>query len=319
MRPPRPTPPAALKPRSPDATRAAAARRPAFTLIELLVVVSIIALLIGIIIPTLQIARDKAKDTACQANQRSLVQAWHSFIAEKRRFPNDDDARSPTDLPPIGGRWGGATTKLKDAYGRVVTMQDRPLNEYVGLDSATRTRLNAFRCPRDNGAIYAGYNFDLRQADGLATEYVDDDGSDNSLFFIEGNSYYANDWVWANVGAFSGAGTMHWNHFNVPDQVLVYPSDTMCIADGGAAYSLSMTPEQRANYGVKLAWWHGDDAAFMGMWDGSVRFVRSHIGGAGPEFNRWLIPERHNPEGTPVARFSGLRNPGASTNGNGAD
>jgi prepilin-type processing-associated H-X9-DG protein len=281
------------------------------------VVVSIIAILIGIIIPVLGIARSRAQETICQVNQRNIMPAWHSYIAERRRFPNYETAVRPNQSPPYGNAWGGASPKLQTANGTAVTARVRPLNEYLDLDGATRARLEVFRCPLDNGAKDGGV-ISLRDADGSNTVYVDDEGTDDSMYFLRGNSYYANDWIWANVGSIDGIGPRQnprWNHFNVPDQVLAFPSDTMAIADGGAAYAMSMTPTQRTQTQVSVGWWHGENEANIAMWDGSAKAVTGRPGGKNEDFNRWLIPERHAPEGTPIAFFGFLRNPDLADDG----
>ena len=54
-------------------------QKKAFTLIELLVVISIIALLVSILMPALNKARDQAKKTVCSSNLRSLTMAMKYY------------------------------------------------------------------------------------------------------------------------------------------------------------------------------------------------------------------------------------------------
>ena len=59
-------------------------RRSGFTLIELLVVISIIALLISILIPSLSRARQAAKSVVCASNMRGLMQALYLYAGDHR-------------------------------------------------------------------------------------------------------------------------------------------------------------------------------------------------------------------------------------------
>ena len=56
----------------------------AFSLIELLVSIAIIALLVGLLIPSLGAARATARSTACIANQRSMMSAWTMYANDFR-------------------------------------------------------------------------------------------------------------------------------------------------------------------------------------------------------------------------------------------
>ena len=60
-------------------SRSLARSRTAFTLIELLVVVSIIALLIGILLPALGASRDAAKFTICGTQLKQIMTAWGTY------------------------------------------------------------------------------------------------------------------------------------------------------------------------------------------------------------------------------------------------
>ena len=55
-----------------------------FTLIELLIVIAIIAVLITILAPALQVAKEQATGAVCLGNQRILIQSWVDYANDYR-------------------------------------------------------------------------------------------------------------------------------------------------------------------------------------------------------------------------------------------
>jgi prepilin-type N-terminal cleavage/methylation domain-containing protein/prepilin-type processing-associated H-X9-DG protein len=125
----------------------------AFTLIELLVVIAIIAILAGLLLPTLARAKQKALIAKCLSNHQQLTLAWIMYASDNNGVLVENN---PLGTPPYvaGQAWIlGNMQVLPDMTNLVDVINAKlfPYSESPGI----------YKCPADNVPYYVngvGYN-----------------------------------------------------------------------------------------------------------------------------------------------------------------
>jgi len=133
------------------------APRTAFTLVELLVVISIVALLMAILMPCLQRARNQAKAVACQGQLRQwgIVFSAYAGNNEGRLFPNGLDGGIPRD-----GIWPAVASPANESFWSILMAFDPYFDEHHKMllcPAATKLNESAQTLAHEGGrTLYGG-------------------------------------------------------------------------------------------------------------------------------------------------------------------
>jgi len=124
--------------------------RRAFTLVELLVVIAIIAVLIGLLLPAVQSAREAARRSSCTNNLKQCGLGIHNYLSAKGRFPR---SRPYDGTGNINNRMAWTTVVLEYLeQGGLEGMYDKTVLWHTGSNVDTGARpIPMFACPSAPG------------------------------------------------------------------------------------------------------------------------------------------------------------------------
>jgi prepilin-type N-terminal cleavage/methylation domain-containing protein/prepilin-type processing-associated H-X9-DG protein len=127
-------------------------QRPAFTLVELLVVVAIIGILVGLLLPAIQFAREAARRTSCTNNLKQIGLAIQNYHDAYKVLPPGYLAVFDTTGNENGPGWGWAALVLP--YLEEGNLH-RTIQFGLSIESPTNagprtTQITTYLCPSDS-------------------------------------------------------------------------------------------------------------------------------------------------------------------------
>lgn len=120
-----------------------------FTLVELLVVIAIIGILVGLLLPAVQMAREAARRMSCQNNMKQMGLALHNYESAFRSFPPSVIVNMNVTSTGNNGAWGvhGRILPFLEASNLSVVVDINTAWDFqMGIDNV---RIPTFSCPSD--------------------------------------------------------------------------------------------------------------------------------------------------------------------------
>lgn len=166
------------------------AKRSAFTLVELIVVISIIAMLMGILMPALAGARKSAYKTACKQNLHGCAVAFRMYLDDNRsvmplikNMPSLHLSDVNEPLPKVMAKYISGKEALKCPADRYPEKNSSYFRE-EGSSYEYNTRLTGQRMESSRMAQRLGINevWILRDYTGFHGKKIGEDASGNTIW-----------------------------------------------------------------------------------------------------------------------------------------